>query len=192
MKSPIIGLGNIWGQGAHFQGGDQAGSNFFRQEHFLQLPSSSRLGYSVTRPELCLRPAPHFRSLRPGTQQGLVPERRPSFLVFSVPPLPSPGLYSRLPEPGAAREKGTHLGSVTCCLGPRAPSESQAPAGPVASPSPSPAQAWAASAAPPAPALPRPAGREGSGSPRKFQVRKPGTHLPGGGAGPVCAAAPLV
>lgn len=57
---------------------------------------------------------------------------------------------------------------------------------------PSPTQARPPQPPHPRPAPPRPDGREGSGSPRKFQVWKPRTHLPGGGAGPGRAGASLV
>lgn len=40
-ESPLAGLRDLWGQGGQSQGGDQAGSEFFRPQRFLQLPSSS-------------------------------------------------------------------------------------------------------------------------------------------------------
>lgn len=82
---------------------------------------------------------------------GAGPGARPRFLVC-------PALPSLRRGPTAARsqelrrDEGTHLVSVTCCLGPRVPSGSQAPAG-------SPPRRPGRRAAPPAP--PCPPGREG-------------------------------
>lgn len=145
-------------------------------------PSSRFSPLSQTR---CSGPAPHLRPparrapphfLEPAPRE---PAAAAPEVKASIPGLPAPSLPLRRGATAARPEPGTGHppGSVSHAV--RAPP--RVPSGP-----------------PPAgrpqrrPRPPRPAGREGSGSPRKFQVRKPGTHLPGGGPGPVRAAASLV
>ncbi|XP_054353063.1 uncharacterized protein LOC129041651 [Pongo pygmaeus] len=136
----------------------------FRQQHFLQFLSSSPPGSSATHPEPCLRAQPpHFRSLRPGPSGGRSLGK--AWLPFPSCPCPtSAGLHSRR-ESRAETGGGYPPGRCHMLLRPQRPLQVPAPAAvPSAVPS-------AGPAAPPAARPWPPDGREGSGSPRKFQSR---------------------
>ena len=165
LKSPIIGLENIWGQGAHFQGGTRPEASISGKSISSSFPPLPDRDTQPHAPHSAHLPSPPIsgacaRGPGGGWPQG---EGLASPSLASFPHLRR-GATAARPGPGAAREGGTHLGNVTCCP---AQGSLQVPgAG-----RPSLAQAPAASAAPPAPAPapPRPAAREGPGSPTSFR-----------------------
>ena len=159
--------------------GTRPEANFSRQEPFAQLPSSSRPRYSVLHPGLCLSAQPPLSGAcvpapSRGRSQGEGLDSGPSRHSLTSAGARQPPARRR--EPRGRRAPTWEVShAVLAQESPRVPGAGRQ----------SPAQA-------PAAQPPRPAGREGSASLRKFQVRKPGTHLPGGGPGPVRAAASLV
>ncbi|XP_062051003.1 uncharacterized protein LOC133761968 [Lepus europaeus] len=131
------------------------GSKFSRRERFFQVPSLPAQGPGPCTQSSAPGTAPHFRSLRPGTQQGLVPgEGLVSSSFLSVPHLRRP-----LRPPGA--EHGGRQRAPTWSLS-HAASARESPPGPGRRRSP-PRRPGRPSRGPPEP----PGRREGPGSPKE-------------------------
>lgn len=151
--APLVGPGKIWGHGAHFRGGEQAGSKLSRPELSLRAPPPGPR-YAAARPEPArpLSPPPREPAPRPGRPRGR-PRPRP------LPPPP--------PTAGPA-------GAGSCGRGGHPPGRRHMLSRPERAPR-VPAPAGRPSAAPPAareaPALP--------GAPGEAAR----THLPAAGAG---------
>nr|XP_051704043.1 translation initiation factor IF-2 [Oryctolagus cuniculus] len=134
------------------------GSKFSRRERFFQVPSLPAQGPGPCTQSSACGTAPHFRSLRPGTQQGLVPgEGLVSSSFLSVPHLRRP-----LRPPGAEHGRGRGHPPGRCHMLPR-PKRPLQVAGAAAVPR-------AGPAAPAAARPSRPDGGRDRALPRKFQV----------------------
>jgi hypothetical protein len=131
------------------------------------------------------RPSPPFPEPAPGDLAGTGLWGGLASSSFLPLPYLRPALHGRL-GPRAEKGGGGHPPG-RCHMLPRPKSPLQVPA-PAAVPS----QARPPQRPTRGPPLPPPDGREGSGSPKEVSGEETGTHLPGGGAGPLRARASLV
>lgn len=151
-KSSAYWLGNIAGQGAHFQGADLAGKQTFSRGHSFQLPSSSPPGTQPLTRSPAHWPSPPFPEPAPRDLAGTGP--RGGLVLTSFPPLAYDRGAPRPPGARGCKERRTPTWSESHAASGRPESP---PPGPGSRRGPQPGQAAPAPHPRPAPA----AGREG-------------------------------